>query len=113
MATWPYAVDPAVLTLREVSPAGLRVKRGDTVVVAESGEPWWIGDVIAVHGGPRDPTRPDFTQVINVDPVGWGRWVDCCSVVAVKSTHSGDSISALRGRCDVPDVKELNLFELS
>jgi hypothetical protein len=48
------------------------LKRGDTVVIAEPDEPWWIGEVIAiaVRGGARDPTVPDFFQVINVAPVG-------------------------------------------
>ncbi len=84
MTTFPYAVDAAVLALREAYPhAGLRVKRGDTVVLGEPGEPWWIGDVIAVRGGPRDPTVPDFLQVGNVDPPWQVVWVCAGSVVAV------------------------------
>ena len=76
--------DPAAAPLRDAYPrVRLRVKRGDTVVVAESGEPWLIGHVIAVRGGPRDPTVPDFLQVGNMNPVGWVRWVDTASVFAI------------------------------
>jgi hypothetical protein len=78
----------------------LRRAGGDTVVVAESGEPWWIGDVIAVHSGPRAPTVPDFTQVINVDPGGWVRWVDSRSVVEVLGADPGDSSRASWGSPD-------------
>jgi hypothetical protein len=81
---FPFPTDPAAAPLRDAYPhAGLRVKRGDVVVVAESGEPWWIGDVIAVHGGPRHPTVPDFIQVRIVDPVGSGWWSDVLNLVDV------------------------------
>jgi len=83
-AGFPFPVDPATAPLRAAYPhAGLRVKRGDVVVVAEPGETWWIGDVIAVRGGPRDPTVPDFLQVGNVDPPWWVCWIDTSCVVAV------------------------------
>jgi hypothetical protein len=74
MATrgFPFPSDPAALPLRAAYPqAGLQVKRGEVVGVAEAGEPWWIGGVISVRGSPKDPTAPDFIQVINVEPVGW------------------------------------------
>jgi hypothetical protein len=84
MCGFPFPSALATAPLRKTYlHAGLRVKCGDVVVVPESGEHWWIGDVIAVHGGPRDPSLPDFIQVINVDPVGWVRWIDAASVVAV------------------------------
>ena len=74
MATWGFSfpTDPAALPLRAAYPhPGLQVKRGEAVGLAEPGEPWWIGNVISVHGGPRDPTMPVFIQVINVEPVVW------------------------------------------
>jgi hypothetical protein len=99
MGGFPFPTDPAAAPLRAAYPrVGLRVKRGDTVVVAESGEPWWIGDVIAVHGGPRDPTVPDFLQVGNVDPPWWVRWVDAASVVAVmEPCRAGEGLAGWGG----------------
>jgi hypothetical protein len=84
MGVFPFPTDPAALPLRAAYPhASRQVKRGDTVVVAESGEPWRIADVISVYGGPRGPTVPDCIQVINMDPVGWVRWIDTASVLAI------------------------------
>ena len=45
-----------------------------TVVVSE-GEDWWMGDVIWMEGGARDPRVPTLFQIACVD-TGTIRWVN-------------------------------------
>lgn len=87
MCSFSFPADPATEPRRNAY-TGLRVKRGEVVVVGEPGEPWWIGDVIAVHGGPRDPTVPDFLQVGNLDPTWRVVWVDRLGVLAILDPNS-------------------------
>ena len=55
-------------------PLFLHVKAGMTVVVSE-GEDWWMGDVIWMEGGARDPRVPTLFQIADVDS-GVIRWVN-------------------------------------
>lgn len=60
-----------------------------TVIVQEStpvgqrvGDEWWMGDVIHVDGGARDPNVPTLFQIANVDS-GEIRWVNADLVTHV------------------------------
>ncbi|WP_233130289.1 hypothetical protein [Synechococcus sp. 1G10] len=58
-ATPSLCTDPGTAPLREADPhARLRVKRGESVVVAETGEPCWFRGVIAAHDHFSDPIAP-------------------------------------------------------
>ena len=59
----------------------LHVKAGMTVVVSERDD-WWIGDVIYVEGGARDPKVPSLFQIADVDS-GVIRWVNADLVTHV------------------------------
>ena len=70
-------------------PLFLSVKPGMTVIVQEStpvgllvGDEWWMGDVIHVDGGARDPNVPTLFQIANVDS-GEIRWVNADLVTHV------------------------------
>ena len=57
-------------------PLFLSVKPGMTVICSEdSGEGWWMGDVITIDGGARDPKVPTLFQIVDVD-TGRVRWVN-------------------------------------
>lgn len=58
----------------EKDPLFLHVKAGMTVVVSED-EDWWMGDVIWMEGGARDPRVPTLFQNACVD-TGTIRWVN-------------------------------------
>ena len=60
--------------ISEKDPLFLQVKAGMTVVVSE-GEDWWMGDVIWMEGGARDPRVPTLFQIACVD-TGAIRWVN-------------------------------------
>ena len=45
---------------------------------------WWMGDVIQVDGGARDPNVPTLFQIANVDS-GEIRWVNADLVTHVMS----------------------------
>jgi len=47
------------------SPVFLSVKPGDFVVV--EADDWWIGQVIHVAGGARNPRHNSIFQLINID----------------------------------------------
>ena len=55
-------------------PVFLDVKAGMTVVVTKT-DGWWMGDVIHVDGGARDPKIPTLFQIADVDS-GVIRWVN-------------------------------------
>ena len=61
------SVDHSVVTARpDRDPLFLHVKAGMTVIVEENGD-WWMGDVIWVDGGARNPKVPTLFQVADVD----------------------------------------------
>ena len=66
---------PRSTAVSEKDPLFLHVKAGMTVVVSE-GEDWWMGDVIWMEGGARDPRVPTLFQIACVD-TGTVRWVEC------------------------------------
>ena len=45
-----------------------------TVVVSD-GDDWWMGDILHVDGGARDPKIPTLFQIVDVDS-GVVRWVN-------------------------------------
>ena len=57
--------------VQESTPVGLRVE-----------DEWWMGDVIHVDGGARDPNVPTLFQIANVDS-GEIRWVNADLVTHV------------------------------
>ena len=70
-------------------PLFLSVKPGMTVVVQEAAPVgqkgdggWWMGDVIHVDGGARDPKVPTLFQIADVDS-GEIRWVNADLVTHV------------------------------
>ena len=60
------------------NPQFLSVKPGMTVVVTEE-ESWWMGNVLFMEGGARNPKVPTLFQVADVDD-GTVRWV-CADLV--------------------------------
>ena len=69
------SVDHSVVTARpDRDPLFLHVKAGMTVIVEENGD-WWMGDVVFVEGGARNPKVPTLFQVANVD-TGVIRWIN-------------------------------------
>ena len=80
---------PRSSAISEKDPLFLHVKAGMTVVVSE-GEDWWIGDVIWMEGGARDPRVPTLFQIACVD-TGTVRWVnaDLVSHIVPRSGISG------------------------
>ena len=65
---------PNSLAVSGKDPLFLHEKAGMTVVVSE-GEDWWMGDVIWMEGGARDPRVPTLFQIADVDS-GVIRWVN-------------------------------------
>ena len=65
---------PRSTAVSEKDPLFLHVKAGMTVVVSE-GEDWWMGDVIWMEGGARNPRVPTLFQIACVD-TGTVRWVN-------------------------------------
>ncbi len=70
-------------------PLFLSVNPGMTVVVQDvptvgqnSDGGWWMGDVISVDGGARDPRVPTLFQIADVDS-GEIRWVNADCVTHV------------------------------
>ncbi|MGB1416358.1 MAG: DUF3104 domain-containing protein [Synechococcus sp.] len=64
-------------------PLFLCVKPGMTVICSEgSGEDWWMGDVITIDGGARDPKVPTLFQIVDVD-TGRVRWINADLVTHV------------------------------
>ena len=75
----------------EVPPLFLSVKPGMTVVVQEpapvalsEAPDWWMGDVLHVDGGARDPSVPTLFQIADVDS-GEIRWVNADCVTRILS----------------------------
>ena len=58
----------------ETPPLFLSVKPGMTVVVTEE-ESWWMGDVLFMEGGARNPKVPTLFQIACID-TGTIRWVN-------------------------------------
>ena len=56
------------------NPLFLSVKPGMTVVVTEE-DSWWMGDVLFMEGGARNPKVPTLFQIACVD-TGTIRWVN-------------------------------------
>ena len=56
------------------NPLFLSVKPGMTVVVTEE-ESWWMGDVLFMEGGARNPKVPTLFQIACVD-TSTIRWVN-------------------------------------
>ena len=56
------------------NPHFLSVKPSVTVVVTEE-ESWWMGDVLFMEGGARNPKVPTLFQIACVD-TGTIRWVN-------------------------------------
>ena len=73
----------------EKDPLFLHVKAGLTVVVAESDD-WWMGEVIWMEGGARDPSVPVLYQFACVD-TGAISWVnaDLVSHIVPRVLSSG------------------------
>ena len=62
-------------------PVFLDVKAGMTVVVTKP-DGWWMGDVIWVDGGARNPKTPTLFQIADVDS-GVIRWVNADEVTHI------------------------------
>ena len=56
------------------TPLFLSVKPGMTVVVTEE-DSWWMGDVLFMEGGARNPKVPTLFQIACID-TGTIRWVN-------------------------------------
>jgi hypothetical protein len=79
-----YHVDPAVRPLLKQHPGGVMdVRRGDAVVVAQAGRSWWIGRVISIRGGARNPKVCDSLQVFDVD-TGAVDWIHAAEAVPLE-----------------------------
>ena len=84
------SVDHSVITQpRGERPVFLSAKSGDVVVVwddpslvgTESTD-WWMGEILWVEGGARDPKVPTLFQICDVD-TGVIRWVNADQVKQV------------------------------
>ena len=64
----------AAIRYTKENPLFLSVKPGMTVVVTEK-ESWWMGDVLFMEGGARNPEVPTLFQIACVD-TGTIRWVN-------------------------------------
>ena len=58
------------------------IVQGSTPVGLHVADEWWMGDVIHVDGGARDPNVPTLFQIANVDS-GEIRWVNADLVTHV------------------------------
>ena len=65
----------------KADPVFLHVKAGMTVVVTKP-DGWWMGDVIWVDGGARNPKTPTLFQIADVDS-GVIRWVNADEVTHI------------------------------
>lgn len=71
------------LSRNDGDPLFLSVKPGMTVICSEDGgEGWWMGDVITIDGGARDPKVPTLFQIADVD-TGLVRWINADLVTHV------------------------------
>ena len=90
------SIDHGPIVESTASPAFLRVRPGDVVIVWElpqllesTSTCWWMGEVVFVEGNARNPRAPSLFQISNVDN-GVIRWVnaDCVQQVLIPITDN-------------------------
>ena len=79
----------------------LTVKTGDTVIVEVSSTinkvnelDWWMGHVLCLQSGARDPNQNSLFQVLNLD-TGIIKWVNADLVTRVFASCAPDGVEKI------------------